>query len=98
MYFSCTKGNLIVELYSNTLVYRRFVEPEQHVFHFDIDSHGGGDAVIMKELFHTMVTQEAPLTSGLEGLQSAVTALAVDQAITEQRIMDLEPTWKKLGL
>ena len=36
--------------------------------------HGGGDAYIMKELFHTMTTGEEPKCSGSEGLESAVLA------------------------
>ena len=51
----------------------------------------------MKELFHTMVTGDAPKCSGSEGLESAVLAMAIDQAARTETIVDLEPVWKKLG-
>ena len=39
----------------------------------------------------------APKCSGSEGLESAVLALAIDQAARTGKVVDLEPVWKKLG-
>ena len=64
---------------------------------FTGDGHGGGDDFIMKELFETMSTGVLPKCSGSEGLESAVFALALDQAAEEGTVIDLEPVWKNLN-
>ncbi len=97
MYFSCSEGTMEVELYSSTLKYRRIGEEETKVIFYGADGHGGGDAFIMKELYDCMVNGTEPKSSGNEGLESAVTALGIDAAMTEEKIIDMEPIWKKLG-
>ncbi|MFC1453280.1 Gfo/Idh/MocA family protein [Verrucomicrobiota bacterium] len=97
MYFSCTEGTLIAELYTGTLRVRGLGEDEERSIELTGDGHGGGDAFIMKELFDTMVNGTPPKCSGEEGLESAVVALAIDQAAREERIVDLEPVWQSLG-
>ncbi len=97
MFFSCTEGTLIAELYSSTLTYRRLGDKEETSIPFGADGHGGGDDFIMKALFETMASRTPPACSGEEGLFSAVLALAIDQAAREGRVIDLEPTWVQLG-
>ena len=97
MYFSCTEGTMIAELYSSTLRYKRIEDEGQTVIDFGADGHGGGDSFIMKELYETMSEGVAPKCSGDEGLESAVVALALDQAAQTNEMVDLEPIWKKLG-
>ena len=60
------------------------------------DGHGGGDSTIMQELYASMVKHTKPRCGADEGLESAVTALAIDQAVREKRLINLEPVWKKL--
>jgi hypothetical protein len=50
----------------------------------------------MKELYDSMRTGAAPKCSGSEGLESAVWALAIDQASHSGQIIDLEKVWIKL--
>ncbi len=97
MYFSCSEGTMILELYSSTLQYRRIGEVETKVINYGADGHGGGDAFIMKELYDCMVNGTPPKSSGNEGLESAVTALGIDTAMCEEKVLDMEPIWKKLG-
>jgi predicted dehydrogenase len=97
MYFSCTEGTMVVELYSASLRYRKLGDTNETVIDFDKDGHGGGDDFIMKELFDTMKNGTAPKCSGNEGLNSAVFALAIDQAARTNQIVDLEPVWQSLG-
>ena len=52
---------------------------------------------IMRELYETMTQGIPPKCSGNEGLDSAVFALTMDQAIREGRILDVEPVWHALG-
>lgn len=97
MYFSCTEGTLIVELYSLTLTWRRLGDTQEHTIRFDGDCHGGGDHHIMKELYETMTQGCPPKCSGNEGLESAVFALAMDKAIQDGCVVDIEPMWQTLG-
>lgn len=96
MYFSCTDGTMVVELYSSTLRYRRIGDKEETLLDFKADGHGGGDHVIWKELFRCMDRGTTPSCGGDEGLESAVTALAIDEAIRKNKIVNLEPVWKHL--
>jgi predicted dehydrogenase len=97
MYFSCTEGNLVLELYASSLKYRRLGdEQETVVTDFGGGGHGGGDNVIWKELFQCMVKHSKPKCGGDEGLESAVVALAIDQAMKSKQVVNMEPIWKKL--
>jgi hypothetical protein len=98
MYFSCTEGTMIIELYSRALRYKLVGDEGETIINFGADGgHGGGDAYIMKELYETMSEGVEPKCSGNEGLESAVVALVLDQAAQTNQMIDLEPIWKKLG-
>jgi predicted dehydrogenase len=96
MYFSCSEGTMIVELYSGILKYRKIGDEGYTLIDVSGDGHGGGDSYIMKELYETMTKGTEPKCSGDEGLESAVTALVLDQAAKTNTLVDLEPIWKKL--
>jgi len=96
MYFSCTEGNLILELYNSTLCYQFLGDKEVHCFNYSADGHGGGDDFIMKELYEVMDKGGIPKCSGDEALESAVFALALDEAMKKNTVVDLEETWKRL--
>jgi predicted dehydrogenase len=98
MYFSCTEGNLLLELYSSLLKFRALGDDKETIVSdFGGGGHGGGDNVIWKELFQCMVRHSKPKCGGDEGLESAVVALAIDQAMRTGRVIDMEPIWKKLN-
>jgi hypothetical protein len=98
MYFSCTEGTMMLELYDRTLKYRLLGSDEENTLIFkNSDGHGGGDNYIMKELFETMTAGVEPKCSGSEGLESAILALGIDKAARTGSIVDLEPVWKQLG-
>ncbi len=97
MYIAGTEGNLIVELYSQTLKVRNLADPQVRELTMTGDLHGGGDDFIMQELRASMLSGTPPRCGGEEGLVSAVTALALDQAAREGRVIDLEPVWRDLG-
>ena len=96
MMFHCTEGTMSLELYKGILKYQLMNDKMEYSLDFGSDGHGGGDEVIMKELYETMSTGVLPKCSGSEGLESAVFALALDQAAETSSIVDLEPVWKKL--
>ena len=98
MYFSCTEGTMIVELFSGTLKYKCIGDAEESVINItgDEKGHGGGDGYIMKELYDTMTNGTAPKCSGDEGLEGSVVALMLDQSAETGKVVDLEPVWGKL--
>lgn len=96
MYFSCTEGTMIIELYAGTLKYKCISDKEVTSIELSGDGHGGGDDYIMKELYDTMVNGTAPKCSGDEGLESSVVAITLDKAANAGTTIDLEPIWKKL--
>ena len=96
MYFSCTEGTMIVELYSGTLKYSCIGDEGVTLVNITGDGHGGGDSFIMKELYDTMSNGTLPKCSGNEGLESAVVAIMLDEAANRGATIDLEPIWKKL--
>jgi len=98
MYMTCTEGCLIAELYTGVVRAKRIGKDEPEL-RFDItgEGHAGGDQVIMKELLDSMLTGSAPKCGGDEGLESAVAALAIDEARLKGSTLDLEPIWRRLG-
>jgi predicted dehydrogenase len=96
MYFSCTEGTMIVELYSGTLKYSCIGDEGITLVNITGDGHGGGDSFIMKELYDTMSNGTLPKCSGNEGLESAVVAIMLDEAANSGMTIDLEPIWKNL--
>ena len=96
--FCCSEGTMKLELYDKVLSYRRMGDPVTHTLDFSgLDGHGGGDSFIMKELYNTMINGTEPMCGGSEGLQSAVYAMALEEAADTGKVVDLEPVWHKLG-
>lgn len=96
MYFSCTEGTMWLDLYSAKLWYRRLGDDFERCFDLGGDGHGGGDVVQMKEIYQMMCDDSQPKSSGSEGLESAVFALSLDEAMRKEQVIDLEPVWKSL--
>ena len=96
MLFSCTEGTMSVELYSMTFKCTKLGENANYEVKLTGDGHGGGDDFIMKELYATMKDGAPVKCSGREGLESAVYALAIDEAMTERKIVDLTGVWAAL--
>ncbi len=60
--------------------------------------HGGGDKTIVQDLADSMTTGCKPKASGEEGFISAITCLAIDEAMTTSQVVDVEPHWRRFGL
>ena len=97
MHFHCSEGNIVADLYRRTIRYRNIGDEGETTIEFgDADGHAGGDDIIMQELFDSMINGTTPKCSGSEGLESAVYAIALDQAALSGKIVALEDIWKKL--
>ncbi len=99
LYLTCTEGNLILELYSGTLIYQHISDDAPPTdLSFVGGGHGDGDEIIMKELRDSMVNGTAPVCSGEEGLRSAVAAIGIEQARNEGKTIELHEVWRELGV
>lgn len=61
-------------------------------------SHGGGDAVLGRSLADSMLRGEPPRATLEDGLRSAITAFAVDEAMVQGRLIDVTPYWRQAGI
>ncbi len=59
--------------------------------------HGGGDSLLASELVDTMLNQVPPAVGLMEGLASAVTCFAIDEAMDSGKVVDLGPYWEKVA-
>ncbi len=97
MYFSCSEGNIVAELYHGEIRCRTLADEHEQIYRFPADGHGNGDGVQMRE-FYRAASSGATLPCGAEeGLLSTVFALALDRAMVEEKIIDMEPIWRSLG-
>jgi len=60
--------------------------------------HGDGDEVLVKELSESMLNQTPPSVGLIEGLTSAVTCFAIDDARDKGIVVDMDPYWDKVGV
>jgi len=108
MYFHCTEGNIILEQYSATLRWQALGDSEPsfeqmgafHDAHLEgyQQVHADGDRLIMKELAETIRSGHPSGCGSQEGLLGSVTALMLDRARTEGRVLDLTDVWNSLGV
>jgi predicted dehydrogenase len=98
MYFHCTGGTLIVELYSGILQYKSLADEAVQMISLVGGGHGDGDYNIMKELHDSMIHGTIPVCGGKEGLLSAVVGIVIDEAREKGLIIDLSEIWKSLGI
>jgi predicted dehydrogenase len=60
--------------------------------------HGGGDGILVDSLLKSMFEGAKP-SAGLEdGLKSALTCFAVDQAVAAGEVVDLSGLWQRAGI
>jgi len=98
MYFHCTEGTLIIELYTGILQYKSLEDEAVQMITLVGGGHGDGDYHIMKELHDSMTHGTIPVCGGEEGLLSAVVGITIDEAREKGSIVDLSDIWKSLGV
>jgi len=60
--------------------------------------HGGSDNVLIDHLAECILKGTEPITGVNEGLRSAINCFGIDQAMDEQRVVDLTPVWEQVGM
>jgi hypothetical protein len=100
MYILGTEGALRADLCARTIQVKRigFGTTFEDVPVQAVGSHGGGDNFLTQELTASML-ERAPGTVGMEdGITSAVTCFAIDEALNTGRVVDVRPYWQRAGL
>jgi predicted dehydrogenase len=60
--------------------------------------HGGGDERQLASCVAALLEGGPPPAGGRAGLVASVTAMAIDEALLEGRVVDLNERWRHLGL
>jgi hypothetical protein len=100
MYILGTEGALRADLYARTIQVKRigFGTAIEDVPVHAAGSHGGGDNFLTQELTASML-ERAPGTVGMDdGITSAVTCFAIDEALNTGRVVDVRPYWERAGV
>lgn len=61
-------------------------------------SHGGGDEILSSELVSSMIHGTPPSTGLLDGLKSAITCFAIDDAMESGKVVKLDSYWERAGI
>ena len=100
MYILGTEGAVRADLCARTIQVKRigFGTTIEDVPVQAVGSHGGGDNFLTQELTASML-KRAPGTVGMgDGITSAVTCFAIDEALSTGRVVDVRPYWERAGV
>lgn len=100
MYILGTEGTLRADVVTGVIQIKRVgwdtkVEDESTT---SSGGHGGGDAVLARELADSMLNGTAPSVGLVEGMESAIACFAIDRAMDTGAVVDLADWWKRAGL
>ena len=100
MYIIGTEGAVIADLVTGRIEHKRVGWDTELVVVRDYvtDGHGGGDEVLADELVDTMTNGAPPAASFEEGLKSAITCFAIDEAADTNQVVDVRPYWQQAGV
>jgi predicted dehydrogenase len=95
-YICGTEGALRADAVSGQIEWRRIGHDYQieqaNMGHSD--GHAGGDEIMAKALAETLLQGKKPLASIEEGIRSCIAAFAIDEAMRENKVIDLGSWWK----
>lgn len=98
MYILGTEGAIRANVLTGEIQTKRigFDTPLEDVSTDSKGGHGGGDEVLVAELIDSMFNHTPPSVGLPEGLLSAATCFAIDEAMDTGAIVDLDPYWQKI--
>ena len=99
MYICGTEGAIRADVIRGTIELRRigFQTKIKRLDKGVKGGHGGGDEILAEELARSMLNGQPPVTGLDDGLISAVTCFAIDEAMKTGRVVDVRPYYKKEG-
>ena len=98
-YILGTEGSIRADLICGRIELRRIGWDEPIVVYPSVaGAHGGGDEVMTRELADGMTQGAEPSATLADGLTSAITCFAIDQAMATGQVVDLVPLWQQAGV
>lgn len=99
MHLVGTEGTIRADVVTGRIELRRigFGTPIEDIPTGAAGGHGGGDEVLCATLADCMLGRGQPATGLDDGLRSAVTCFALDEAADSGRVVDLGPYWARCG-
>jgi predicted dehydrogenase len=100
MYILGTKGAIRADVLDGKIELKGIENDAkiQNVSTSSMGGHGGGDDILERELADTMLHHTPPSVGLMEGLESAVTCFAIDEAMDTGKVVDVTPYWEKIKL
>ncbi len=95
-----SEGAIRADLYAGTIQTKRIgftIKIEDQSVSLS-DGHGGGDDILARELADSMLNGAPPSVGLHEGLTSALTCFAIDDAMVHGQVVDLAPYWRVAGV
>lgn len=95
MYILGTEGAIRADVLTGKIELKRvgFDTEMQDVSTEASGGHGGGDDILSKELAESMLNHTPPSVDLMDGLNSAVTCFAIDEAMDKVKVVELKPYW-----
>jgi len=93
-----TEGALRADVLAGTIELRRigFDTPMEDLSTSAMGGHGGGDDVLAAELADSMLHGMPPSVGMREGVESAVTCFAIDEALDSGSVIDADAYWDRI--
>lgn len=98
-YILGTKGSIRSDVLTGKIELRKIGFQEQSIdvsIPNCIGGHGGGDKILAKELLQSIIGASTPQTTARDGLLSAFTCFAIDEAQRKSRVVSLKKDWATL--
>ncbi len=97
MYMCGTEGAIRADVIAGRIELRRVgFEPETEVHDAGVaGGHGGGDEILVRSLMECIVHNAEPFTGIEDGLASAFTCFAIDEAERSGSVVSMESYWKR---
>lgn len=98
-YICGSEGTLRADVFTGQIEVKRigFDTVTEVINSRTFDGHGGGDEVMAKGLCETILQGAPPMAGIAEGIQSCVTAFAINDAMESGRLVELGRYWEKVA-
>lgn len=102
-YLVGTEGTIQADMVTGVIRLRRLGWDEPTTVYnsadgLSTDGHGGADPQLISWLSHCMLDDSRPKASIDEGLKSAITCFAIDQAMRDGKLVDVTQLWDAAGI
>ena len=100
LYFCGTEGGLRADAVTGVIEWQRIAHrpATERIDTGAGGGHAGGDEAMAAGLAATLLHGEPPLATVEDGLRSGAVAFAMDQAMRENRVVELDAWWRAAGL